>query len=363
MVFLAVTVAACFGSSPFGWFYFHMVSPVAVAANLVAVPVAFFVMSLGAMAIGAALFSSWLAAIFNNANWLLAKIILLAVDFCAALPGGHFYVALPRWHSPQMELTDFDFQTGSSLLLHTRHANWLFDAGREGDYAWTLRGNLQLRGINRLDALWLRRASVGSLGGAPEVVEEFAPREIYNSPLADRSVARRDFLALLEQLQRTDHRPVRGEEFQMDAETKVRVLFPPRDLEINYADDKALVLQIIRPHLRILLMSSSGFLTENWLLRQSDDLRADILMKGINAHDPSGLPDFLSRVQPKVVITGYDPFRNDHGIAPEWAQMLAARGIALFRQDETGAVEISEDADSWTVQSFLTPQSFTSRAR
>jgi len=357
--FLAVTCASWLGSSPFGWWYFHMVSPVGVAANLVAVPLAFFVMSLGAMAIAAALFSQGLAIVFNNANWLLAKGILCSVSVCAALPGGHFYVAIPQGPAPALDLTVFDFETGASSLFSRPGASWLVDAGRDRDFQWTLRGNLQTRGINRLDALWLTRSGTGSIGGASTAIAEFAPRQIYDSPLRERGAAWKALQEALATAPRPAFHPARGDEIRVDNETTIRVLFPPRDLSQNYADDRSLVLQIVRPHLRILMMSGSGFLTETWLLQQHDDLRSDILIKSLNAHDLSGMEDFVARVQPRLVISGWDGYRNDHGIPIDWTQMLSARNITLFRQDETGAVTIRETRQGWSAQAFLTGQVFT----
>ncbi|MGC3988414.1 MAG: ComEC/Rec2 family competence protein [Chthoniobacteraceae bacterium] len=357
--FLAVTCASWLGSSPFGWWYFHMVSPVGVAANLVAVPLAFFVMALGALAIATALFSNGLAIIFNNANWLLAKLILWSVSFCAHLPGGHFYVAMPQGPAPALDLTVFDFETGAASLFCRPGASWLVDAGRDRDFQWTLRGNLQTRGINTLDSLWLTRSGTGSIGGAPVAIAEFSPRQIYDPPVRERGIAWKALQQALAAAQRTDTHLARGDEIRVDNETVIRVLYPPRDLVRNYADDRALVLQIVRPHLRILMMSGSGFLTETWLLQQPDDLRSDILIKGLNAHDISGTEDFIMRVRPRLVIAGWDGYRNDHGIPPDWAQMLALKGIALFRQDETGAVTIREAGTGWSAQAFLTDQSFS----
>ena len=65
---LGVSAAACIGSIPFTAFYFHLVSSAAVVANLVIVPLAFFVLSLGVLAILSSTVSTSLPAIFNSAN-------------------------------------------------------------------------------------------------------------------------------------------------------------------------------------------------------------------------------------------------------------------------------------------------------
>src|SRR5207249_4463726 len=95
----SVSLAAWIGSLPLILWYYHLVTPISLLANLVVVPIAFFVLAGGLISMLAAPFSSWLSIVFNNANWLLTKIILGAVHLFALIPGGHLYVEHPHWPS------------------------------------------------------------------------------------------------------------------------------------------------------------------------------------------------------------------------------------------------------------------------
>src|SRR5438045_9544831 len=83
--------------------YFYLVTPVSLVANLVVVPIAYFVLALAMLSLIAAPISSGLSIIFNNANWLMSHAVLGLVHFFDLLPAGHLY--LPRFtvsHTPVM---------------------------------------------------------------------------------------------------------------------------------------------------------------------------------------------------------------------------------------------------------------------
>src|SRR5213592_4521454 len=92
----AVSFAAWVGSLPLMLWYYHLVTLISLVANLVVVPIAFFVLAGALLSLVAAPFSSWLSLVFNNANWALTKIILGAVSLFAQIPAGHFYVEHPH---------------------------------------------------------------------------------------------------------------------------------------------------------------------------------------------------------------------------------------------------------------------------
>ena len=68
----SVSLAAWAGSLPFVLWYFHLVTPISLLANLIVVPIAFFVLAIALLSLLSAPLLPWLAVIFNNANWALA---------------------------------------------------------------------------------------------------------------------------------------------------------------------------------------------------------------------------------------------------------------------------------------------------
>src|SRR5947208_3478766 len=75
----SVSLAAWLGSLPFVLWYFHIVTPVSLLANLVVVPIAFFILAIALLSLISTPLLTWLAVIFNNANWLLPQLVLVIV--------------------------------------------------------------------------------------------------------------------------------------------------------------------------------------------------------------------------------------------------------------------------------------------
>src|SRR5438309_9338036 len=93
----SVSLAAWLGSLPLVLWYFHLVTPSSLLANLVVVPIAFFILAIALLSLVVAPIASGLSLIFNNANWSLASAVIALVHWFAQLPGSHYYVAEPHW--------------------------------------------------------------------------------------------------------------------------------------------------------------------------------------------------------------------------------------------------------------------------
>src|SRR5438270_3058937 len=89
----SVSLAAWLGSLPLIFWYFHLVTPSSLFANLLVVPIAFFILAIALLSLVAAPIASGLSLIFNNANWSLASAVIAFVQWFAQLPGSHYYVA------------------------------------------------------------------------------------------------------------------------------------------------------------------------------------------------------------------------------------------------------------------------------
>lgn len=336
-----VTLASWLGSLLFMAGYFHLVSPVAIIANAVAVPIAFVVLALGLMSLIVSLIIPPLVTVVNAANWAFAKLLLYSVGMFARVPHGYEYVEWPHLgRTPACELMVLDAGEGAAVHLRSGNGDWLLDCGHLRDYSRTVLPYLRSRGIDYLDGLFLTHGDTAHTGGAEPVVDDFGPGWIADSPFADRSPTRRTFHAALAARGEGRRFLLRGDVVPLSPEATLRVLYPPPGLERNSADDKALVCRIEAAGLRVLLVSDAGFYTEEWLLAHEADLRADVLVKGWRAADFSGTPDFISAVHPSVIITAYPEFGMTPDQFAEWANPIVAKGAVLFPQQYCGAVKI-----------------------
>ncbi len=336
-----VTIAAWLGSLFFMAGYFHLISPVAIVANSIAVPLAFFVLALGLMSLIVSFLSVPLLTVVNCANWACAKLLLLVVAFFARVPGGHIYVEYPRiGPTPLCEITALDVGQGAAIHLRAGRGDWMFDCGHLRDYERTVLPYLRSRGVNRLDGLILSHGDSSHIGGAIPLITDFSPMWIADTPFMDRSSSRRDLH--VEIAARKSGRRIfkRGDEVALSPSAKLRVLYPPPEILRNSSDDKALVCSVEAEGLRVLLMSDAGFFTEQWLLANEPDLHADVLIMGWHDKDFSGTPDFLSKVQPRAVVCSEPPFGTTPDKFAVWSTALEQKGVRVFPQQQCGAVQI-----------------------
>ena len=350
-----VTVSAWLGSFVFMAGYFHLISPVAILANAVAVPLAFCVLALGLMSLLLALFATPLAAAVNQANWLAAKALLASLAFFSRCPGGYVYVEAPRFQpAPVCEIMALDVGDGAAIHLRTGGGDWLLDCGNVRDYENTLLPYLRSRGVNRLDGLMLTHGDSAHIGAARAVVDDFRPRWVADTALQDRSSARREIQAELESRKFGRRYFERGDEVALGGGPKLAVLYPPHGIVRSVSDDKALACRLEAAGVRVLFVSDAGFFTEHWLVENEPDLRADVLVKGWHSKDFSGTSDFLARVRPRVIVSGAMPFGSPPEKLEQWEQTAAGAGAKLFRQEKCGAVRIRIRPDGEiVVESFV----------
>ena len=383
---VALSTSAWIGSLFFTAGYFHLISLSAMVANLVAVPIAFFVLILGvasllssfaesaAMAFSVLIFGVasvraapfWKAGLvlFNNANWLCAHSMLFVLKGFTALPAGYLYVELPRFsQTPAAELTVLDLADGGGIHLRTAGRDWMIDCGNASGYERIVLPYLRTRGVNRLDGLVLDHGSTRRLGGAMTLLDDFHPGSVAESVLRERSATRTRFNAELAKRNLGKGLYARGDAIRLGGAMSLRVLYPPAGLKRSAADDKALVCQFDCDGVRTLFMSDSGFSTEQWLIENEPDLRSDLVIKGQHTRDFSATPDFLERVQPQAVICGNLGYGKPVEPLDQWEKDVTERGIAVFRQDHTGAVQIEILRGRFQARAFLGGQTFFSRAR
>ena len=362
---LSVSLAAWLGSAFLILPYFHLITPISLLANLVVVPLAFFVLAVGLVSLLLAPIAPALTVIFNNANWSFAWLILGAVQLFARVPASHMYLERPRWpDGAHTEIIALDLNEGAAVHVRSAGTDWLFDPGGERAFKRVLRSYLRSRGVNRLDGLVLTHGDAAHIGGGSAVMQAFRPRQLVDSPLPDRSIVHRRVIR--ESVARSIPRKLvaAGDEFPLSKSVTARVIFPPRDFRGKIADDQAVVVQLLLPgNTRILLMSDSGEATERALLEQRADLRSDLLIKGQHHSGASGTPSFLDAVRPRAIIaTAREPAENQR-IKEEWAELVKQREITLLRQDKTGAVSMRFFDDHWEARPFLGGETFRNESR
>ncbi len=92
---LSLSLSAWLGALPLIACYFNKVSPIAVVANLLIVPLTGIVIALGFLTCLAGTVSLGLAGILGAANWLVLSVLVKAVRVFASLPYAFLSVSPP----------------------------------------------------------------------------------------------------------------------------------------------------------------------------------------------------------------------------------------------------------------------------
>jgi competence protein ComEC len=361
----SVSFAAFLGSLLLILWYFYLFTPISLLANLLVVPIAFFILAIALLSVLSAAFFTWLSIVFNNANWCLARLVLGLVHFFAQVPGGHCYVEHPRWpQNDRARITVLDVGAGAAVHMRAQAGEWLFDCGSERDYERVLRPYLHAAGVNRLDGLLLSHGDSLHIGSAATLLKDFPRLRLIDSLAPDRSIVHQRLRHGFEAHRMQVHAPTAGNSLQFGPDVSAKFLHPPRSLVAASTDDQAFVVQITVPRsIKLLFVSDSGYATENALLGSGENLRSDILVKGQHHSGRSGSEQFLDAVQPRLIIATSRDFPEHERISDEWADRVRARGIKLFRQDETGAVELHFREREWTARAYITGETFRSDNR
>jgi len=360
----SVSLAAWIGSLPLIFWYFHLVTPSSLYANLIVVPIAFFILAIALLSIVAAPIASGLSIVFNNANWSLASTVIALVHSFAQLPASHYYVAEPGWPKRiQAKLTVLDVGPGGAVHLGTPNADWLFDCGSARDYERVLRPYLHAAGINHLEGLALSHGDSLHIGATEALLDDFVPAALIDNPLPDRSTIHRRLRENFSGWRSKILKLSAGQNFSISPQVSAKVLFPPSQLTASNADDQTFVVQLSTMSAKVLFMFDSGDATEKSLLQSGIDLHSDILIKGQHHSGCSGSDIFLDAVKPRLIVATSRDFPQQERIPDEWAERVRARGIKLFRQDETGAVELEFAERDWQARAYLTGEVFRSANR
>ncbi len=355
---LAVVVAAWIGSLVLTGIHFHILSLSAMPANALCVPIAFCVMAVSTMSLTFGVFSSALATIFNNANWLLSSILLGIVHVFAGIPGSTIPLALPGSH--RGEVVVFDLGSGAATAFDIGGRVALVDAGAARDARSILEPWLDQRGITRIESLTLTHGDARHVGGAEELLRRFRVGRLYDNVHPDRSPVLKRALQFAASRGVPVERIAEGDVLSFLPGAPVECLFPPKDHIATLADDRALVLKATLRGWRILFLSDAGPKTLLWLAeRYSTNLACDIVIQGAHRSGVADPESFWRLAAPQAVIASNARFPASERIPQETLHMFERLGIALLPLDRTGAVSLQIGESSVRMTPFLREPALT----
>jgi competence protein ComEC len=212
-----------------------------------------------------------------------------------------------------------------------------FDIGEDvvSPYLWR-------RGLRRLEVLMISHPHADHIGGAPAILENFHPREVWGA--FDLDVPEWHRLAGLARAAGCRVRSLhRGEVFDAGG-LRWEVLAPLPNLRKRDVNEASLVVRATYGRHSLLLTGDMDRRTEALLLEAGYNQRVDILKVAHHGSKNASLPRFLDVLKPALAMVSAG-FENNYGHPnPVTLTSLEKRHIQLLRTDLMGLVVARSNA-------------------
>jgi len=385
----ATSLAAWLGSIPLIAYYFHLITPVGLLANLVIVPLSSVALACNMASLAVSALVPAAAELFNHAGWFFMWLMVRLSEQAAQTPGGCFYIAAPSFAGfalyyalivsvmagwlfrPRLRLWAgsglailamvcfTEWQTGrrsarlTVIPLNGGEAayfkpagssnNLLIDCGNESSAGVVLKPFLQAQGVNHFATLLLTHGDINSVGGTRLIAERFPPRKILYSVTSFRSSAYRETVNHFSKTPGLAQIIHRG-----DTLGPWEDLHPDDSDRFTQSDDSTVVLRGDIEGVRVLLLSDLGKRGQNALLNRSPNLRADILVSGLPNQSEPLAEALLDVLQPQLIVITDSEYPASQHASPRLRDRLAVRRVPVLYTSDTGAITLVLAEGRWT---------------
>jgi competence protein ComEC len=259
-----------------------------------------------------------------------------------------------------LHITMMDVGQGDAMLVTLPDGKTIMvDSGgvsRNGDFDIgdrVLGPALRARGITRLDYLAITHGDPDHIGGAPSLVRDFAPREIWygtyvnnHEPSMQLQSLALDKRSAWRWLQTGDRMEIGGVE--------LRVHHPgPVDWQRQKVrNDDSLVIELRYRNVSILLTGDIGREVERSLLPTLDLLPFVILKSPHHGSGTSSSDDFISAIKPRLVLISCGRANPYGHPVPRVLERYHATHADVFRTDLDGQIDLRTNGVSVQIETF-----------
>jgi competence protein ComEC len=306
-------------------------------------------------------YGSLAATLMARGRIRVAAIVVFVASLVAIVTGQPMSWLRTIGEPPHLRLVAFDVGQGDATLLQfPDRSALLVDAGGLpfGGTAFDIGARvlapaLWSRGLRRLDGLVVTHGDPDHIGGAPSILDDFAPAALWQgvpvpahaalSALLDRAVALGTGIK---------NRRV-GDALRF-GEVDVRVLHPPApDWERpRVRNDDSLVLDVRHGEVSILLMGDVGAPVEREIIPLLRPAAIRILKVGHHGSRTSTSQEFLDAVRPQVAIISCGRGNTFGHPAADVLRRLEAIGADVYRTDRDGQITLESDGRGVSVRTF-----------
>lgn len=395
-----VSVAAQIGTLPVTFRVFNTIPVLSPVVNLIAIPAAGFIVSLGLLTVIFSLFSGFIAGIYGLCTSFIIYFINWFTSVFAAVPFSRIQVpslsfgivviyiltvftlfsgkkktrkylvfavlilsntlvwstALTGSFS-RLKWIQFDVGQGdAALIMFPRKKTMLIDGGNNNgrfDNGKNVIAPFLLKnGIRKIDAVIATHAHNDHIGGLVYILNNFSVGRLYCNGV--------DFDS---KLNRQLSRVIKNRKIPVSVVTAVDSItgFPGAKIYLlspdsldkkrfkNDINNTSVVTEICFGNNRFLFMGDAEFPVENNLIRKNLSFKSDIIKVGHHGSAKSCSVEFLKHIRPEFAVISVGRKNVYKHPSPYCIERLKNSNVSIIRTDYSGAVIIKSDGKNYSV--------------
>lgn len=406
-----VSLAAWIGVFPLILYYFNIVTPISIIANLFAVPLSFLITT---ASVPFVIFGSVFppaAEVFGASTMFLCEVLFRSNSFFSKIPLAYIYLPKPSlflialyyvfviffaeherfklsparlsaaaltvfniiiwtgalWpHDGRLKATFLDVGHGDSVFVEfPRGGNMLIDGGTGNSEDWdagrkTVLPFLRQKGIQVLDAVVLTHPDIDHVGGLASVLEGMKVRYVFDNGAASDTYAYRRFRQAVSENGIAGVRRIilkREDSIEGIKDMSILCVNPPeawtKDAGIP-VNDISIALRMRFNDFVMLLCGDIGAKgISEAMLRSSSLLKADLILLPHHGEKLTSEGEaFIDCVNPTYAVISQGSAAGEIYRSEETESLLSSKRIKVFRTNDGGAVFAVADGKNLSVYNF-----------
>ncbi|AEY66475.1 DNA internalization-related competence protein ComEC/Rec2 [Clostridium sp. BNL1100] len=406
---LAATIAAQLGVIPVTLYYFNNFSTFSIISNILVVPLVEFVTIIGFIMVFAGLLNIYLAVIIGYINNTFLSFILFVTEVTSKIPFSLLKLPTPTFgmvlfyylfiiyifkgrnyfqakkytkHLKRaiiiliiiifgakslipkpLEITYLDVGQGDSTFIRTAHGTKILidGGGREANSKseFDIGESVMVpyildRGTKKVDIVIASHGHSDHTEGLEAVLRELSVGTVIVPETDGRGLEKVNSICKEKNISVIKCK--QGDRINLDNETIFEVLNPLSykidSIAQEDLNESSLVLKLVYKNVKVLFTGDSGIPSEERMLKQGLDLKADIIKVGHHGSPGSSSNDYIKAVKPEYGVVSVG--RNNFGHPSQFViDTFQENGTKLFRTDENGAVIATSYGNGFNIRTML----------